>query len=165
MDREADSRSGPSQASVEVGVAIATALFGLIVIVGSVRIGTGWGTDGPRSGFFPFYVGLAIVAGSAINLVRSLRIERRQVFAEWSQLRQVVSIVIPTAIFVAVVPWIGLYVASLLLIAAFMVLLGGYRLGTAATIAATLIALTYMTFEWWFLLPLPKGPLEDLVGL
>jgi putative tricarboxylic transport membrane protein len=165
MDREADNRSGPSQASVEIGVAIASALFGVIVIAGSVRIGTGWGVDGPASGFFPFYIGVAISVGSAINLVHSLRIDRRQMFAEWGQLRQVVSVVIPTAIYVAVVPWIGLYVASLLLIAGFMVLLGGYRLHTAAASAATLIALTYVTFEWWFLVPLPKGLLEDLLGL
>jgi putative tricarboxylic transport membrane protein len=150
---------------MEIGVAIATALFGLIVIAGSVRIGTSWGSDGPRSGFFPFYVGVLIVSGSAINLVHSLRIDRRQVFARWSQLRQVVSLVIPTAIYVAVVPWIGLYVASLLLIAGFMVLLGGYRLHIAVAIAATLITLTYVTFEWWFLLPLPKGPIEDMLGL
>ena len=157
--------AGPSQAGVEIGVAVATAAFGLIVIAGSLRVGIGWGTDGPRSGFFPFYVGLAIVGASIVNLVTSFGIERRQVFAEWSQLRQVVAVVIPTAIYVFAVPWIGLYVASALLIAGFMVWLGGYRPERAVLLAVAIMALTYLTFERWFLVPLPKGPLEDLLGL
>ena len=158
-------QSGPSQVATEIGVALATALFGLIVIIGSLRVGVGWGADGPRSGSFPFYTGLAIVIASAVNLVQSFGIDRRRLFADWSQLRQVVAVVIPTAVYVAVVPWIGLYVASILLIAGFMVWLGGYHLLLAATVAIATVALTYLTFEWWFLVPLPKGPLEDLLGL
>ena len=158
-------QSGPSQAAIEIGVALATVLFGLIVIIGSLRVGIGWGANGPRSGFVPFYVGLAIVIASAVNLVQSFGIDRRRLFADWSQLRQVVAMVIPTAVYVAVVPWIGLYVASILLIAGFMVWLGGYRPLRAAAVAIVTVALTYLTFEWWFLVPLPKGPLEDLLGL
>jgi hypothetical protein len=165
MSAEPSNRAGPSQVSVEIGVAIATALLGAIVIIGSLRVGIGWGSDGPKSGFFPFYVGLAIVGASAINLVQSLGIDRRRMFAEWSQLRQVIKVVVPTAIYVVAIPWIGLYVASALLIGGFMIWLGGYRPQSAVPLAVGLMILTYLTFEQWFLVPLPKGPLEDLLGL
>jgi len=53
-------RAGPSQRSVEIGVTLLMALFALIVIAGSVQAGLGWGAEGPKAGFVPFYVGLVI---------------------------------------------------------------------------------------------------------
>ena len=49
------------------------ALFGVIVIFGSVKAGINWGAEGPRAGFFPFYIGIFIVVSSAINLWNGLR--------------------------------------------------------------------------------------------
>ena len=42
--------AGPSQRGVEIGVAIATAIFALIVIAGSIKAGINWGVEGPRAG-------------------------------------------------------------------------------------------------------------------
>src|SRR5262249_11825232 len=112
---------GPSHRLVEIGVALFTAAFALIIVAGSVKAGVGWGAEGPRAGFFPFYVGLVILGASIINL--GAVISRRpddQLFAEWGQLSQVMAMLVPTAIYVALVPWIGIYVASVLLIAVFM---------------------------------------------
>ena len=53
--------AGPAQRSVEMGVAVAIAVFALVVIAGSVQVGIGWGAEGPKAGFFPFYVGLVIL--------------------------------------------------------------------------------------------------------
>ena len=98
----------------------------LIVIAGSVQAGIGWGSEGPKAGFFPFYIGLTILGSSIINFATVLA-ERpdRQLFAEWGQLRKVLSMLVPTTIYVALVPWLGIYVASALLIAVFMRWLGG----------------------------------------
>ena len=41
----------------------------------------------------------------------------REVFASWGQLRQVLSVVIPTTVYVFAVPILGMYVSSGLLIA------------------------------------------------
>ncbi len=41
-------------------MAVAMAVFSLIVIAGSVQVGIGWGAEGPQAGFVPFYVGLLI---------------------------------------------------------------------------------------------------------
>lgn len=157
--------AGPAQRSVEVGVTIATALFGLVIIWGSVDVGIGWGAEGPKSGFFPFYLGVIIVAASLINLLEAARKTNDKPFADWGQLRQVLAITIPTAIYVTVIPWTGIYVSSLVLIALFMVWLGNYRVWYAVTLSAAIIIATYLTFEKWFLVPLPKGPFEDFFGL
>jgi hypothetical protein len=165
MDEGYAQGAGPAQRSVEVGVAIATALFGLIVIVGSLEVGIGWGAEGPKSGFFPFYLGVIIIAASAVNLVEAARKSGGKTFADWSQLRKVLAITIPTTIYVAVVPWTGIYVSSLLLIALFMMWLGSYRPLYAVALATIIMVAIYLTFERWFLVPLPKGPIEDLLGL
>jgi hypothetical protein len=157
--------AGPAQRSVEIGVTIATALFGLIIIWGSLDVGIGWGAEGPKSGFFPFYLGVIIMASSAVNLVEAARKSGDKTFADWSQLRQVIAITIPTTVYVAVIPWTGIYVSSLFLIALFMVWLGNYRVWYAFMLSAVIIVSTYLTFEKWFLVPLPKGPVEDFFGL
>jgi putative tricarboxylic transport membrane protein len=112
--------AGPAQRSVEIGVTVASALFGLIIIVGSLQVGIGWGAEGPKSGFFPFYLGVIIVAASGLNLLETARTKSEKVFADWGQLRKVLAITIPTAIYVTVIPWIGIYVSSMFLIAVFM---------------------------------------------
>jgi hypothetical protein len=156
---------GPSQRSVEIGVALAMVGFAGIVIYGALQAGINWGAEGPRAGFFPFYVALLILGASLFNLVTMFLEPPAGTFAEWGQLRQVLSVVIPTTFYVFLVPWLGFYVASILLIAVFMRWLGKYRWGLVAAVSFGVPALAYLMFEKWFLVPLPKGPLEDFLGL
>ena len=156
---------GPAYATVEAWTAIAMAAFGLVVIAGSLQVGIGWGAEGPRSGFFPFYLGTAIVLSSVVNFITARRERDDKLFAEWSQLRQVMSVVIPTTIYVLVIPFTGMYLASFVLIAGFMIWLGGYSAPFSLGIAAAVIVTIYFTFERWFLVPLPKGPIEYWLGL
>jgi putative tricarboxylic transport membrane protein len=157
---------GPSQRAVEVGTALAILGFGLLVMAGSLQVGIGWGAEGPRSGFFPFYMGLILVVTSLVNTVRAaLDTPRDQLFASWTQLGKVLAVVIPTAIYVLVIPWIGIYIASAVLIAGFMMWLGNYRVPFALAVACGAMTVTYLTFEKWFLVPLPKGPIEHWLGL
>ena len=118
--------SGPRQHLVEVGVAAAMALLGVIAIIGSLRVGTGWGAEGPKSGFFPFWIGLIVVGTSLYNMVRAYTHGSRKLFASWMQIAQVLKVVLPLTIYVGVIPWIGIYLASALLIAGFMRWIGRY---------------------------------------
>jgi putative tricarboxylic transport membrane protein len=157
---------GPFHRHVEIGVAIAIGLFGILVMGGSLAVGIGWGVEGPRSGFFPFYVGLVILIASAGILFQAIIAGRsRELFAEWGQLRSVLSVVIPTAIYVGVLPTIGLYLSSALLIGSFMKWLGRYSWSLTLAIALGVPLLTFIVFEKWFLIPLPKGPIEYWLGL
>jgi hypothetical protein len=156
--------AGPAQRSVEIGVVIATAIFAAIVIYGSLRAGIGWGAEGPMAGFFPFYVGIIIAVASAANLMQVWPTSQRPRFAEWGQLRQVALVLIPTIVYVALIPPAGIYVSSALLIAFFMKWLGRYGAGMTAAVAIGVPLATFLVFERWFLVPLPKGPLEAALG-
>ena len=165
-DVSQESGRGPYQRQVEIGVAIATALFGIVVMLGSMQVGIGWGVEGPKAGFFPFYVGVAIVISSGINLFRTFSETKPDwVFASWSQLRAVLSVLLPTTVYVGSLPYLGIYLTSMILIGSFMKWLGRYSWVTTLAIAIGIPVVIYFTFEKWFLVPLPKGPIEDWLGL
>jgi hypothetical protein len=157
--------TGPRHRSVETGVAIACIIFGFIVIYGSLKVGINWGAEGPKSGFFPFYVGIAIVGSSLVNLRTAWLGEPKALFATWHQLGQVLAVVVPTTVYVFVLPYTGIYIASFVLIAGFMVVLGKYRWITALSLGIAVPVAIYLMFEKWFLVPLPKGPVETWLGL
>lgn len=159
------SDAGPSQRAVEIGVALFVCGLAAIAIYGAVQAGIGWGPEGPRAGFFPFYVGLLILTSGIVNLAQALPLPKAELFATWPQLRQVLSVIVPTAIYVLLVPWLGLYVSSFLLIAVFMRWFGRYGWPMVAAVSIGVPAVAYLMFEKWFLVALPKGPLEDLLGL
>ena len=161
----AGSRGGPSHRLVEIGVAVAMALFALIVIAGSTAAGIGWGAEGPKAGFFPFYVGLIILGSSLFNFAQIVLRPSTRLFADWGQLRLVLSVLIPSIVYVALVPALGIYLASMMLIAVFMRWLGQYGWSLIATIAVGVPVAFFVVFERWFLVPLPKGPIENLLGL
>lgn len=159
------SSAGPRQNLVEVGVAAFMVFLGVVTVFGGLQVGTGWGAEGPKSGFFPFWIGLIVIATSLYNLVRAHTQGSRGPFASWDQIRQVLKVLVPLTIYVAVIPWLGIYLASALLIAGFMRWIGRYGWPLTLAIAIGLPVVTYVTFEMWFLVPLPKGPIEDLLGL
>jgi len=150
---------------MEIGVSLVTALFGAVVLVGSLQVGIGWGAEGPRPGFFPFYIGLLIIGSSAVNLVQMGRTDRGAGFADWSQLRQVLLVFVPTAIYVVSILYVGMYLSSTVLIAVFMLWIGKYHWSLTAVISIGTSIVIYLMFEKWFLVPLPKGPLEELLYL
>jgi len=156
--------AGPSHRTVEIAVALIIGVFGVIAIYGAWRVGISWGAEGPRAGFFPFYVGLLVVIASVVNIASVLRAQPdNKLFAEWPQLRQVGAVVVPATIYVLVIPYIGMYVSSALMIAVFMKWFGKYSWQKLIPIAVLVPIALYFTFEKWFLVPLPKGPLEQML--
>src|SRR4051794_25419427 len=96
----ASAEAGPSHRAVEIGVALVITGFAALVIVGSIKAGVNWGAEGPRAGFFPFYIALFILLASMVNLFSAfMDLPREKLFAEWGQLRRVVAVIIPTAVF------------------------------------------------------------------
>jgi putative tricarboxylic transport membrane protein len=165
MTTQQSHTTGPTHKAVEASVTAVIGLFGAVVVYGSIKAGINWGAEGPKAGFFPFYIGLFIIISSLINLFNTLREEDGPLFAEWGQLKQVFSVIIPTGIYVAALPFIGLYIASMIFIAWFMRWLGKYNWPVIAAISLGMPIVTYLVFERWFLVPLPKGPVEEWLGL
>ena len=141
-------------------------LLGALVVADSIRVGIGWADDGPRSGYFPFYIGLMLAGSSATVLIGQLLRWRRdtEAFAERSQVRLVVSVLVPITVYVAAIVGLGIYVSSALLIAYFMLRYGKYRWALTVPVALGVPLTFFLVFERWFLVPLAKGPLERLLG-
>jgi hypothetical protein len=156
-----------STKSAEIAVSALFLLVGALVIYDSMRLGASWGADGPRPGYFPFYVGLIIVVASLINLVRGamIRPERNKPFVLAGQLRTVMAVLIPSVLYAAAIGWIGIYVSSILFIAFFMRWLGRFAWWKVAAVSIGTMVAFFLVFERWFLVPLPKGPIEALLGL
>ncbi len=150
----------------ELLVALFLLALGVVVIVDSLRVGTGWADDGPQSGYFPFYIGLALAGASAWTAFKQLKRWRTvEAFAEREQLRSVLAILLPMVVYVAGVALLGIYVSSFVLIGYFMLRHGKHGWPLTLAVSAGVPAFFYGVFERWFLVPLPKGPLEALIGV
>lgn len=151
----------------ELGVALVLMLLAVLVITDSLRVGTGWADDGPRSGYFPFFIGLALLASSGWVAGKQLLNWRRAdtAFAQPSQLKSVWAVLWPTAVYLALIPALSIYVASAVLIAFFMRRHGHHGLALTAAIALGVPAAFFAVFERWFLVPLPKGALGAWLGM
>ena len=153
--------------TLEIAVAAFMLLCGAIVIYDSARLGAKWGEDGPEAGYFPFYIGVILCIASVFNLVRAFAAARRDDsdFVEIGALKLVFSVLIPTAVYAALIGPLGLYLASTVFIAFFMRWLGKYPWWLVAAVSIGNSVVFFLVFEVWFKIPLPKGPLEAALGL
>jgi hypothetical protein len=151
---------------VDAIVAVMIFALGALVVYDSHRLGSSWGSDGPQSGYFPFYIGLLICISSGVVFVQSLLKLKtdRHVFVESGQLKQVLLILVPSTLYVLGVQLIGFYVPSAVFIGLFMKLLGRYSWLRSAAVGIGVSVISFMLFEVWFKIPLPKGPVESLFG-
>lgn len=167
QEKGADDASVVGSRGPEVGVAAFLFATGALVVGDSLRVGIGWADDGPRSGYFPFYIGLMLLASSGYILVRALLSWRtsRTEFASREQIGLVFAVFVPMVVYVALVAGIGIYVASFLLIAYFMRRHGRYGWPVTVAVSVAVPLAFFLIFERWFLVLLPKGPLERALGL
>lgn len=164
---EATAERGPTMKGVEIATAVALMAGGGIAVLDSLRIGAGWSGDGPQSGYFPFWLGVILMLASIGNLAAALKPKagtEGALFASWPQLKMVASVLLPTAVYVAVIPFAGIYVSSAALIAFFMIRFGEFRGRTAIPSGVLAAGVAFTVFELWFLVALPKGPIENYLG-
>jgi hypothetical protein len=151
-------------------ILVAVVLIGIasVFMFDSWRTGFGWiEGQGPAPGFFPFYVSLILAVSSLVTLIRAAgNIERdgAETFVTRPAFLRVLLVLIPTAIYVLLIEYLGIYVSSAIFVAGFML---AFREGILKSLLVGIgvpLAL-FMMFERWFLVPLPKGPLEAMLGL
>lgn len=154
-----------SKRTMEIVVALLFLGAGAVVISDSLRLGVGWESDGPEPGYFPFYIALAMSAASLINLYRGLRGAGAQIpFVSKSASLKIITVLIPLLLYVAAIGYIGIYAASAIYIALFMWYFGRYAIWKGILAGTTIAVALFFMFERWFLVPLPKGPLEAWLG-
>lgn len=157
-------RTGVPTYIVESVVAVVIVLLGALVIQGSWKLGSGWTSDGPGAGYFPFYIGVILCISGTGVLVQGLLAKNKnhEIFVDSEQLKRVLSVLLPALLYVLVVQFIGLYVASALYIALFMIILGKYSRVKSVIVALAVVVLFFMMFEVWFKVPLFKGMFDPL---
>ena len=130
------------------------------------RTGMGWESTGPQAGYFPFYLSVILAGACLWGLARELAARRQasETFVTRAQLGRVVQVFVPTLAFCLVTQWLGLYVASFLFIAGFMIFIGRIAAWKSLLTALAFSAAMFVTFEIAFDVIMPKGPLEAALG-
>ena len=160
-------RTGVPTFAVEAAVAALVIVFGLVVLFGSRKLGSGWTSDGPGAGYFPFYIGLILCISGAGTLYQALMGKKRNhdIFVDGEQIRRVLSVLVPAAVYVAAIQVVGIYIASAVYIAGFMIVLGKFGKARSVALGIVIAALFFLLFEVWFKIPLHKGMLDPLAFL
>jgi hypothetical protein len=132
----------------------------------ALRIGIGWADDGPMGGYFPFRTGAILSIASIGIFVRALfgKHPNHDLFVSWDRFKMVLAVLIPTALYVVATQFIGIYVASAVFIGGFMRVIGGFSWTKVILVSVVTSIVLFWMFEFQFLVPLPKGPLESLFG-
>ena len=169
MEDGKQERAVGSMRAWEVIVAVGFIAFGALVVWDSRRLGASWGSDGPQAGYFPFYIGMLICLSSIANLIAAFNPKIvGKPFVNWGQMKMVLTVMIPCVFFVVLIAnpvlSLGIYVASIIFIAFFMRYLGKYSWPKIAGVSIFVMVAFFLMFEIWFKVPLPKGPIEALIG-
>ena len=156
--------TGISTHIVEAVVALLVLAMGIVVIVGSRALGSGWTSDGPGSGYFPFYIGVLLCISGVGVIYQSMfgKNKNAAMFVDSEQLRRVLSVLLPALVYVGAVQFLGLYLASVVYIALFMVILGKYSWLKSIIVSTAVVILFFVMFEIWFKVPLFKGQFDPL---
>lgn len=148
-------------------IVVAAALMGLaaMVMYDNWMTGARWGADGPQAGYFPFYIALLMLISAGMVLLRALTLAApRRRFVEPSKFRPVLALLIPSMVYVVFAAYLGVYVAAAIYLTYFMFVVGRYKAAVVAPVAIGVPIVLFLLFEVWFLVPLPKGPLEYWLG-
>jgi putative tricarboxylic transport membrane protein len=166
-DNNTDETALVSQRTMEIATALFFLLASAIVIYDSYKLGIGWKeSEGPAAGYFPFYIGVLMALASFVVLFQAVikKVGEGKTFVTREGFKSVVLVLIPLIIYVATIDYIGIYVASTLYIALFMWHFGKYSILMGLAVGAGISLGLFAMFEIWFLVPLPKGPLESYFG-
>lgn len=155
---------GISRRTVELVVAGTLLVLSVIAFYDNYTRGAGWASDGPQSGYFPARLAVIMFLGSAFTFVVALR-AKPEIFVTYEQLVRISKVLIPLIIFTISIDWFGIYLSSALFLAIFMVWLGEFSVARSCVSAVAFVVATFLIFEIWFQVPLPKGPVEALLGL
>jgi hypothetical protein len=168
QDEASDEPGMVSNRVMEIVTALALLSISAIVITDSLRLGIGWAEgEGPRAGYFPFYIAVVLATASLAILIKAVMGKGAglsEAFVSRPAFVRVVTVLVPAIVYVGAVQYIGLYAASAAFIFFFMIFVGGESVLRAILVAVGVPLFFFMMFEKWFLVPLPKGPIEAMFG-
>jgi hypothetical protein len=149
-----------------VAMALATLAFGGLIVFGALEHSIGWDDRGPEPGYFPFRIGLTIIAASLVTLWQALRaVDGGQSAITQEQAKRVTAFVLPMLGFVLIATSLGMYVATIVYLVGVMWGQGGYRLLPSFAVGFGTAISLYLMFDKWLKVPLGKGPIEAMLGI
>jgi putative tricarboxylic transport membrane protein len=161
-----DSPAVTNARSAEIVTLLLLLALAVLLAYDNVRTGMSWDSTGPQAGYFPFYLCVILAAACLWGLAKEFMTRRQpsETFVTRDQLRRVLQVFVPTLLFCLAMQWLGLYVASFLLIAGFMVIVGRIAAWKSLLTAFLFSIIMFATFQIAFDVIMPKGPLEALFG-
>jgi len=168
-DPDAPAESSPpvtSTRTVEIVVMLLLLAIASLLAFDNWKTGMSWEASGPQAGYFPFYLSVILGAAAIYGLVGLFmtKAQESETFVTRDQFRRVLQMFLPTLAFCILMQWLGLYTASFLLIAGFMVWIGRIAWWKSLLTAAIFTVLMFITFEIAFDVLMPKGPIETMLG-
>lgn len=158
-----EEEAGLSRRTLEIGFALAVLAMASAVIYDSVQQGSGWTDEGPATGYFPLRIGIVLFLGGLFVLRTAFKAPRTTTIS-WVQLKAVMGILLPLLLYVALIQPLGIYLPAAFLIVAMMALHGKFTWWQLVLAGVLVPLITFYVFELQFQVPLPKGPLERLLG-
>jgi hypothetical protein len=163
---ETDSPAVTDTRTVEIVISLLLVTLATTLGIDNYRTGIAWDSTGPQAGYFPFYLSVILGGASLYGLVTTFlaRGEASETFVTRAQLRRVLLVFVPTMLFCFGVQYLGIYVASFLLIAGFMRGVGKIAWWKSLVTAVVFTVIMFVTFDVAFDVIMPKGPLEAALG-
>jgi putative tricarboxylic transport membrane protein len=153
-----------STRTVDIVVMFLLLALAILLAYDNWRTGISWDASGPEAGYLPFYLAILLAAASLFGLIKSFIDRAETPFVARDQLKRVLQMFIPTLLFVVATQWLGLYVASFILIVGFMTIIGRIALWKSLLTSIIFTVAMFITFEIAFDVIMPKGPFESLLG-
>jgi hypothetical protein len=152
--------------TVDLVVSLLILAFAILFAWDSNRTGNEWASDGPEAGYFPFYLSVLMGAAALYGIGRVLlaKVHEGEVFVTRGQLYRVMQVFIPGVIFCIATQYLGIYVASFILTAGFMIWIGNIAVWKSVLTALIFSFAMFYIFEIAFNVIMPKGPLEAFFG-
>jgi len=147
--------------AADIVVGIVLLCFGLIVGWDSLKLGSGWGMEGPKAGFFPFLMAVIAVAGCLVVIRQAMKgtssVKGSARFVPAGGMKPVLTVFIPACGMVLLTEVIGLYIAAMIYLAGYIRIVGGFRWRTVLLVSIPVPLVFYWLFEKIFLIPMPVG--------
>lgn len=140
-------------------------VFGLIVVVLSLRLGFG-SMRQPEAGFFPLLIGVLIFLFGSLCVFEYFRKRREQtspsrtgMFEEGGRVRSIGTIVC-MAVWLLLLPWLGYIVATFLVVLALFKVMGLEGRLSPLLLSLGVVLFVYIIFDTWLYIDLPRGIFE-----
>lgn len=135
-------------------------LIGIIVAADSIRLGSGWGMEGPKPGFFPFLMAATMIVGSVLvvrKVITKPGKNSKETFIPREAIKPVLVVLVPACLMVILTEVVGLYVAGMIYLTLYIRWVGDFKWRLALAIGILTPLAFYYIFEKLFLIPMPAG--------